>query len=176
MLAPKGFTQQLSKDAYVSAQTAASSKCGTLRYRLPLVLLAAAAVLGGAKTLFENGGLGYLLTGIALLFVGAVCAVTALYVMPKQVKEIGARDFVTFDTLSNPAQIMFESDEMVLKSECLSRRVEYAKTRLCVETNDRFVIITDDEATIVLEKACFEEADNTVAFLRDVFARWYKRG
>ncbi len=176
MLAPKGFTQHISKDAYVAAQTTASSKNGVLRYRLPLMLLTAAFLFGGFKNVFENGGLGYLLTGLLLLVFGFVCAVVVFYAMPKQVKTVAERDYVTFDALSNPAQVVFDSDEMLLKSDMLSRRVEYAKTRLCIETNDRFVILTDDDATVVLEKACFEQAEDTTAFLRDVFARWYKRG
>lgn len=176
MLAPKGFTQHIAKDAYVAAGTTASSKTGLLRYRLPLLLLAAALLLGGFKNIFENGGLGYLMTGLILLVFGVAFAVITLYVIPKQVKTIAEKDFETFNTLSNPAQVVFNSDEMTLKSEVLSGRVEYAKTRLCIETNDRFVILTDDDAIVILEKACFEDAENTTAFLRDVFARWYKRG
>lgn len=177
MLAPKGFTQSISKEAYTAARMTASTKSGVLRFRLPLILLAAALVLGGGKTLFESGGgIAYLMTGLVLVLVGLVCAVTAMYILPSQVRLAVEQDYRSFAALSDPAQITFESDEMHIQGACLSRRVEYAKTRVCIETSDRFVILTDDDTVVMLEKSCFEDTDATTAFLRDVFARWYKRG
>ena len=176
MLAPKGYTQHISKEAYIAARTIASSKNGVLRYRMPLVCLAAAMLLGGAKTVYQGGNIGYYMTGIILMLLGAVCALMALYVLPKQVGIAAERDYVTFSVLSDPANVTFESDDMCFQTDKLTRRVEYAKTRLCIETRARFVVLTDDGAMVILEKDCFEDNDATLAFLRDVFARWYKRG
>ena len=57
----------------------------------------------------------------------------------------------------------------------ISRRVEFAKTRLCMETADCFLIFTDDAVVVMLEKAAFGDQRETTDFLRDVFARWYVR-
>ncbi len=174
MLAPKGYTQHITKDAYVAAHKTAQEKIGMLRFTVPCMVLIAALSIGGSITLFNSAGrVSYIMTGEILLLLSCVLAVMLLAVIPKQAKKQAEKDYVSFEALSNPAEITFESDEMLIKGEALSRRVEYAKTRLCIETAERFVILTDDDAMVILEKACFAEKDATVAFLRDVFARWY---
>lgn len=174
MLAPKGFTQQITKDAYIAAHRIAQEKNGILRFTVPCMLLIAALSVGGIITLYNGAGrMSYILTGEILLLLSCVLAVLLLVMIPKQAKKAAQQDYISFAALSDPAEVTFESDEMLIKGEKLSRRVEYAKTRLCIETAERFVILTDDEAMVILEKACFCETDATVAFLRDVFARWY---
>ncbi len=173
MLAPKGFTQQISKDAYVAAHRAAQEKTGLLRFSVPTMFLIAALSIGGSITLYRGAGiLSYIVTGEVMLLLSVALCVLLLY-LPKIAAREAEKDYISFEALSNPADIIFESDEMTIKGEALARRVEYAKTRLCIETADRFVILTDDDAMVILEKACFTEKDATVAFLRDVFARWY---
>ncbi len=176
MLAPVGFTQQLSKEAYVHARMTASAKGGLLRYRVPAVILSAALVLGGVLTFVDNpDSLAYTLTAVVLVLCAAVCLATMLYAVPAKVRSEAAADYETFAVLSDPAEVHFTSDDMTFVGPCLSRRVEFAKTRLCIETPARFVIVTDDEAVMILEKACFTDSAATEAFLRDVFARWYTK-
>ena len=61
---------------------------------------------------------------------------------------------------------------MTLTSAVMTKHLEYAKTHLCIETPHRFVLLTDDGGTVILEKACFADAA-TAPFLREVFARRY---
>lgn len=173
MLAPKGFTQSVSQEAYIQAHRAAQTKIGALRFTGPVILAAAALSLGGSFTIYNGGGqLAYTVTGIAMLFLSALLAVWLL-AAPKLAEKEAKADYDTFARLSDPSTVTFTSDEMTLQGARLTRRVEYAKTRLCIETAQRFVLVTDDDALVILEKDCFADADNTVAFLRDVFARWY---
>ncbi len=173
MLAPKGFTQQISKDAYLAAHKTAEEKTGFLRFQKPCILLIAALVIGAGITVYQGIGIPsyYVTAGVMVLSAIMLCVVLSL--LPKVEETVAEQEYRSFATLSNPAEVIFESDEMTIKGKALSRRVEYAKTRLCIETSARFVILTDDDAMVILEKACFTEADATVAFLRDVFARWY---
>lgn len=173
MLAPKGYTQQITKDAYLAAHKTAEEKTGILRFQKPCILLIAALVIGAGITVYQGIGIPsyYLTAGVMLLSAILICVV--LFLLPKCEDMIAEQEYRSFEALSNPADVTFESDEVQIKGQCLSRRVEYAKTRLCIETGERFVIVTDDEAMVILEKACFTETDATVAFLRDVFARWY---
>lgn len=176
MLAPKGYTQHITKEAYVAAHKTAEDKTGILRYRLPCLLLVAALVIGAVITIYQGIGIPsyYVTAGVMLLTAGILLGL--IQYVTKIRKRTSERDYISFEALSNPAEVTFESDEMTIKGEALSRRVEYAKTRICIETDERFVILTDDDAMVILEKACFADADATTAFLRDVFARWYKRG
>lgn len=176
MLAPKGYTQHITKDAYVAAHKTAEEKTGILRFRLPCLLLVAALVIGAAVTAYQGIGiLSYYITA-GVMFLAACAMLILIKYVTNNSKITSEQDYISFEALSNPAEVTFESDEMTIKGEALSRRVEYAKTRICIETAERFVILTDDDAMVILEKSCFAEADATTAFLRDVFARWYKRG
>lgn len=173
MLAPKGYTQQITKDAYLAAHKVAEEKAGLLRFRLPCVLLIAALVIGAVITVYRGIGIPsyYFTAGVMLLSAVLLCVL--LYYAIKIEAFVAAQEYRSFAALSDPADIVFESDELTVKGECLSRRVEYAKTRLCIETAGRFVLLTDDGTMVILEKACFCEKDATERFLRDVFARWY---
>lgn len=173
MLAPKGFTQQISKDAYVAAHKTAEEKTGFLRFQKPCVLLIAALVIGAAITVYRGIGIPSYYVTAAVMVLAAILLGVVLSFLPKVEETIAEQEYRSFSLLSDPAEVIFESDEMTVKGEALSRRVEYAKTRLCIETAERFIILTDDDAMVILEKACFAETDATVAFLRDVFARWY---
>ena len=173
MLAPKGYTQRISKDAYLAAHKTAEEKKGFLRFQKPCILLIAALVIGAGITVYRGIGIpSYYITAagavMAAIFLGVILAA-----LPKIEQRVAEQDYRSFALLSDPAQISFASDELTVKSDCLSRRVEYAKTRVCIETALRFVLITDDDTMVILEKACFAEQDATVAFLRDVFARRY---
>lgn len=175
MLAPKGFTQHISQEAFVQAHVTAQKKVGILRFQIPLMLLTAAFSLGGVFTIYRGWGLwSYLATGVASLALAAMLTAVLVW-LPRHVKKTARQAYQTFEALSDPAEIVFESDEMLIKGQQLTRRVEYAKTRLCIETAARFVIVTDDDAVVMLETACFED-ENIALFLRDVFARWYRRG
>ena len=173
MLAPKGYTQRVSKDAYLAAHKIAEEKTGFLRFRLPCLLLVAASVIAAAITIYRGIGIpSYYITAGMLLLSAGVLLILIKYFTKSEIV-IAEQEYRSFALLSDPAEIVFESDELTVKSECLSRRVEYAKTRLCIETGERFVLITDDDTMIILEKSYFADKDATVAFLRDVFARWY---
>lgn len=175
MLAPKSFTQSVSEEAYVQAYHTAQAKIGVLRFTAPLMLATAALGLGGSFTIYNGGGqLAYTVTGIAMLIVSSLLAVWML-AAPKITEKQAKIAYATFCELSDPSQVTFTSDEMTLQGTKLTRRVEYAKTRVCIETAQRFVIITDDNAMVILEKEAFTDAEGTVDFLRDVFARWYTK-
>ncbi len=173
MLAPKGYTQRVSKDAYLAAHKTAEEKTGFLRFQKPCILLIAALVIGAGITVYRGIGIPsyYVTAGVMVLSAILLCVVLSL--LPKCEETIAEQEYRSFALLSDPAEVIFDSDELTVKSECLSRRVEYAKTRVCIETSERFVLITDDDAMVILEKAYFAETEATVAFLRDVFARWY---
>lgn len=176
MLAPKGYTQRVSKDAYLAAHKTAEEKTGFLRFQKPCYLLIAALVIGAGITVYRGIGIpSYYITAasavLTAIFLGLILAA-----LPKIEQKVAEQEYRSFALLSDPAEVIFDSDELTVRSDCLSRRVEYAKTRLCIETDQRFVLITDDDTMVILEKACFTERDATEVFLRDVFARWYKRG
>ena len=173
MLAPKGYTQRVTKDAYLAAHKTAEEKTGFLRFQKPCILVIAALVIGAAITVYRGIGIpSYYLTAAGMV-IAAIFSGVILVALPKVEQTVAEQDYRSFALLSDPAQITFESDELTIKSDCLSRRVEYAKTRVCIETAQRFVLITDDDTMVILEKACFDEPNATEAFLRDVFARWY---
>lgn len=176
MLAPKGFHQVVDKDAFVKAQVAVSKRVGVLRFTVPMLCLAAAAVFGGVALLAQGvGRIGYTMTAITLFCVAGMLLFCWCFWIPSDVKKRAEKEFVCFEQLVGAATVTMRSDEMCLQSDVLTRRVEYAKTRLCIETPRQFIILCDDGATVILETVCFEEQEETVAFLRDVFARWYVR-
>ena len=173
MLAPKDYTQQITKNAYLAAHKVAEEKTGFLRFQKPCILLIAALIIGAGITVYRGIGIpSYYITAVSAV-IAAILLVVLLAALPKIEQTIAEQDYRSFALLSDPAEISFASDELTVKSVCLSRRVEYAKTRLCIETAERFVLVTDEGTMVILEKACFAEQEVTVAFLRDVFARWY---
>ncbi len=176
MVAPKGFTQQLTKESYVAAQSAAAKKRGVLRFVPPMIMGAAALFVLGVWTIVRAPFVpGYLMTGLFLAACAVVLSVFCLAVFPARAKERGNAGFALYDALYGETVVTFSSDEMMLVGEKLSRRVEYAKTRLCMETAEHFLIFTDDDTVVVLEKSAFADARETTDFLRTVFARWYVR-
>lgn len=173
MLAPKGYRQVIDSRAYTAAQRVASKRDGLLRFTFPMLLLSAAGVCGAAALTFGQWHrVWYVVTAACLLVVAAWNAVLWLSVLPRAVMCRAQKDYKTYDRLSNPVDVTFSSDELTLTSAVMTRRVEYAKTRLCIETPLRFVLVTDDGVRVILEKACFAE-ETTVSFLREVFARRY---
>ena len=176
MVAPKGFTQQLTKESYVAAQTAAAKKRGVLRFTPPMIMGAAALLVLGVWTIVRNPyAFGFWMTGLLFVACAAVLLILWLSVFPARAKERVATGFPLYDALYGETVVSFSSDEMMLAGQKLSRRVEYAKTRLCMETAAHFLIFTDDDTVVVLEKAAFADARETTDFLRTVFARWYVR-
>lgn len=176
MLAPKGFTQHIDKDAYIAARMAASKRVGVLRFSWVVRVLAIGlAAYGVSLPVTAGGSVSVYLTGAAIVLTAAVLILLWECVVVPYQRQSAARDFESFDRISNDATVSFSSDEMTLTSAVLSRRVEYAKTRVCIELPQRFVLVTDDDRAVILEKAAFADGDVTAAFLRDVFARWYCR-
>lgn len=176
MLAPKGFTQHIDKNAYVSARMAAEKRVGVLRFSWAVRVLAIAVALYGGNLLYTSAGrMSFLLTGSA--FVLAALVIVALWeaALVPYIKAKASLDYETFDAVTNHATVTFSADELTLQTAVMTRRVEYAKTRVCMEMPWRFVIVADDGSVILLEKTCFEEQQSTDEFLRDVFARWYCR-
>lgn len=173
MLAPKGFQQVIDSRAYIQAQTAVSRRVGVLRWTLPMTVLSAALLCGGVMLLLQNGGrVFYLLTAMTL-FMNCLFVMFLWYkILPDAVKAKAEKDYRSYDRLQNPVEVTFSPDELELKGAVMTRRTAFGKTRLCIETPARFVILADEGYTVILEKACFEEREATEAFLRDVFARW----
>ncbi len=176
MLAPKGFTQHIDENAYVAARVTASKTTGVLRFRTAVTVLSAALLLFGGQQIYESGGRPfYLLAGAALISAAAALLLLWYWLLPTYVREKAKIAFITFDKLSNDAEVSFDQDEMTLQGRMIKRTVVFAKTTLCAETPDRFVITADDATVVILEKETFVEREATEAFLRDVFARWYKK-
>lgn len=176
MLAPKGFTQHIDKDAYIEARMAAQKRIGVLRFSWAVRVLAVAVALYGVNTLLTSAGrMSYLLWGSAFVLAALVIVAVWEVALVPYIKAKSAFDYETFDAITNHAEVTFSSDEMTLTTAVMTRRVEYAKTRVCIEMPRRFVIVTDDNSVVILEKTCFEEQPSTDEFLRDVFARWYCR-
>ncbi len=176
MLAPKGFIQHTDKKTYITARLAADKRVGILRFTWPLRVLAIAMALYGMQTaLTSYSRTSYLLWAAALLLVAmTMVAIWEAAVVP-YVKAKAMFDYDTFHAISNDAEVTFEADEMILKTTLMMRRIAYAKTRVCIELPQQFVIVADDDSVIILEKSCFTEKEETQTFLRDVFARWYCR-
>ena len=178
MLAPKGFSQSVDRESYVQARLLVSKRIGALRFTVPAFLLAAIFVGSGVDVMMKGGfETTALLVGGLLFCVAAIVAATFAGFIPQAVKNDAARQFETYDRLLNPVTVAFTSEETVLKSDVMTRHAEFAKTRLCIETPDRFILITDEETLVLLEKAAFADREETVRFLRDVCARRYvKKG
>ena len=179
MLPPKGFTQHLSKDAYVEAAVIVSKKSGVLRFTWPVIMGAAALTVFGGAMIARNVTMpAYWISGGLALLAAAWLLGMWLAVFPNTEKTKAREQYALYEQLYGQTTVTFTSDDMTVKGHLLTRCVDYAKTRLCVETAERYIIFTDDGAAVILEKANFEEAAATDAFLRDVFARWYtgKRG
>lgn len=176
MLAPKGFTQHLTKESYVTAQVAAAKKRGALRFTPPVVMGAAALCVIAVWTAIKNPySLAYMWTACLFAVLAAALMILWMFVFPARIKKQVPGQFALYDALYGETVVTFSSDEMTVAGEKLSRRVEYAKTRLCVETLLYFLVYTDDDAVVVLEKAAFTDKAATTDFLRSVFARWYVR-
>lgn len=174
MLPPKGYVQTLSKEAYTAAAVTAAKKSGVMRFTLPVEMGAAALTVLGVWTIIGHPLLpAYWITGGLAVAAAAILLWLWLAVFPRMAREQADKYYALYMELYDGAEITFTADEMTVKGKRMTRRVEYAKTRLCVETSDRFVILTDDDAAVILEKACFSDPTATSAFLRDVFARWY---
>ena len=176
MLAPKGFTQQITQEAYVAARLAASKRTGVLRARLPMMVLAAALAFFAVNTAV-NGGFRptSLVAAFGLLLAAAVIVYLFASVIPKQIKDTALRDFAVVDRLLGNVEVELTSDDVTLKSQALSRKTEFAKLRVCIETPTQYVLVGNDEFITLLQKAYFADREHTDAFLRDVCARWYVR-
>ncbi len=178
MLAPKGFSQELSLEAYVDGRRVADERQGVLHYTFPMILLAAALTIYGARGVYQAAVnpqmLSSLLAGVWLILTGVGMAVLWLVVLPRRSAAKAAAQYAHHSALYGRTAVHFTQDDMTLEGVHLTRTVTFAKTRLCVETPTLFVIFTDDDAVVMLDKAAFDSADTT-AFLRDVFARWYKK-
>ncbi|MBQ3094256.1 MAG: hypothetical protein IJC52_03700 [Clostridia bacterium] len=176
MVAPKGFTQHIHEDEYIAARLSASKRTGVRRYTVPMMILAAALALLGGITVI-NGGFRptAIFAGIGLVF----CAVALEYlwgfVFPKQVKDAARRDFAAYDRLLGGAAVTMTADDVTLSTDTLTRKVEFAKQRVCIETPTQYVLVGNDEFITILQKECFTEKIHTNDFLRDVCARWYVR-
>lgn len=174
MLAPKGFSQTIDKRAFVDAKLAASKRVGVLRLTLSALMITAFLAIGAISVLFGNDRtVAALIGGIAVACLAVVLASAFLKIIPDAVKESAERDFVSYDNLMNGADVAFTADDMTFRSSVMVRRVEYAKTTICIERAARFVLLTDDRTVVILEKSCFSQPQETVAFLRDVYARRY---
>lgn len=177
MLAPNGFSQTIDEQAFVDAQITANKRVGVLRFTLPSIVLSAAVALIGVNTMVSNGrSVAFLISGIGLICTALMLVSFFLKIIPEALKIFAKSNFLSYDKLSNGAQITFTSDDMTIRSPFMVRRVAYAKTRICIETAARFVIVTDEDAVIILEKSCFVQLQETIDFLRDVFARRYVKG
>lgn len=179
MLAPKGFEQQLTEELYVQGHRVADNTKGALRYTFPMSFLAAAFVGFAARAFWtaavQPTMLSYWLSGTLILLTGLGIAAVWLFVLPRLSRKKAEAGFSLYQSLYGRTTVTFTQDEMMVAGERLTRRVEFAKTRLCVETATLFVVFTDDDAIVILSKEAFAEAQETTAFLRDVFARWYKK-
>ena len=176
MLAPKGFTQHLTQESFEIAQAAAAKKRGVLRFTLPVIMgVCALAVLGVWTVLRNPYSVGFWLTGALFAAAAAMLLILWLAVFPAREKKYAAARYALYDVLYGETVVTLSSDEMILAGEKLTRCIEYAKTRLCVETTQHFLIFTDDDAVVMLEKSAFTDTAATVDFLRTVFARWYVR-
>jgi len=178
MLAPTGYFQSVDRDGYVKAQLVVSRRVGALRFTAPALVLSAILVVSGLQVMFGGARtVSALMSGIVLFCMAAILAANHLYILPEAVKAIAQKEFDCYNKLSNHVTVTFTSEEVVLQNERLTRRAEFAKTRLCIETPDRFILIADDDTVILLEKVRFENRSATEEFLRDVCARWYvKKG
>jgi len=180
MLAPKGFEQTVSAKLFEQGHVTAARKRGILRYTFPMILLGTALILYGLRaiqTAIASGQmLSMWLSGVGILLTGVALIVLWTAVFPNRVKKTAVARYPMHEALYGRTAVTFTQDEMTLTGEKLTVRVAFAKTRLCVETGDLFVIFTDEEAVVLLDKAAFTAPEETTAFLRDVFARWYKKG
>ncbi len=179
MLAPKAFEQELCEQTYVAGRYTAASKTGAIRFTVPVCFAAMALVIYGVRAFYSAvlfpALISYWLSGALILLTGVGLALVWLVVLPRRIRRQAAADYAHYRALYGRTAVHFEQDDMTLTGEMLTFRVAFAKTRLCVETNDLFVILTDDNDVVLLEKAAFTAPEDTVAFLRDVFARWYVR-
>ena len=179
MLAPKGFTQELSCDRFVQGHRVAAEKRGALRYTFPMSLLAVALTVYGARAVYAAlqhlTVLSEWVAGMLLIVTGIGIAAMWLFVLPHRAKTAATARYEQHRTLYGRTAVSFTQDGMTLRGECLTRTVIFAKTRLCVETATLFVLFTDDGAVVLLDKEAFDAKEETTAFLRDVCARWYKK-
>ncbi len=177
MLAPKAFTQTVNRDGYIHAHLTADKRIGLLRFVPAAIAFAAIVLVCGCVIMFgADRSVEMLIKGVAALAVAAGIAAVCLFVLPERAKQRAADQFAAYDMLCRTQTVTMYADEMLLESEALTRRVEYAKTKLCIETPARFVVITDDDRVVILEKDCFTDKDGTILFFRDVFARHYAKG
>ncbi len=172
MLAPQGYKQVIDSRAYTNARAAVSRRVGMLRWALPMAVLSAALLCGGVLLLCDRAvRLSYVLTGAVLVMLATFLLLLWFKLLPDAVKRRSKRDYLSYDRLLNPVEVSFTADDMTLVSAVMTRTVAFAKTRVCIETPARFVVLTDEGYTVILEKACFADREATEAFLRDVFAR-----
>ena len=179
MIAPSSFTQTVSKEAYIEAQLIAAKHKGVLRYTLPMLVLSAALIVFGVRAVYiavlNAQWLSYYITGAVSILVGLGLILLWCTVLPNRVRRTAENDFAVYEALFSECSVRFTADQFTVKGGSFRRTVDYARTRLCVETVSQFVILADDGHVIVLLKSAMTDERETTAFLRDVFARWYKR-
>lgn len=179
MLAPKGFSQELTGDRFVQGHRIAAEKRGALRYTFPMSLLSVALTIYGARAIYaalqHRTVLTEWLAGALLIATGIGIAGLWLIWMPHRIKITASARHEQHRVLYGRTAVSFTQDSMTLQGECVTRTVLFAKTRLCVETATLFVLFTDDGAVVLLDKEAFDAKEETTAFLRDVCARRYKK-
>lgn len=161
-------------EEYKAASLIANRRNGALRI-LPLIVLLSAVMLAiGLCTVNW-----YHITPLSLLISLLICLscpimlILLFWMIPDSVKKKAEKDFVTYQTLMEPAVIRLYADDAVTQTQYLTLTDSYAMMNECIETPTLFVLIKDSERLLIVPKRCLktEQAGEVTAFLRLVFSR-----
>ena len=166
------FSQTVCREDYIAARKALAKKTGAGRYRIPMYILAAAALAGAVLTVWQHPGAPYYwLTGAGLVLAALAIVLVWAVLLPRDAARRAEADFPAYDQLMNGAQVALYSDYAEWTTEAFTRRTTYAEARVCVELPARFVVLQDTGAVLMFEKDRFADRDATCAFLQRTFAR-----
>ncbi len=162
-MAPQAFSQTIEQNDYVLARMAVCRRMGILRFRLPAALLAAAMIAGAVATLWRGyAQAGYWLTAAGMAAGAAALLLAWFFVFPHREKTEAQKDFQIYARLYGTSTVSFTPEGLTLTAQNLTRRVDFARLKACIEQKDTMVLVAED-GLIILRKN-----EETATFLRRV--------
>jgi hypothetical protein len=159
---------------YEQAALTAARYTGWLRL-MPIVAGTAAilVILSISSALQWHGDFTGLVLSLLIGVLSVVAAVWFATAARRSVCRKAARDYTVFTALRLPMTVALYEDYAEVTSPSLTEKRHYALGKLLAETAELLVIVEEEQQFLVLPKRCLSETDQ--AFLRDVFARRYRK-
>lgn len=164
------FTVTVTAQDYRTAARIASLNSGRLREAWMGFVLCAALCLTVAGAL-----VAYPIAALLLLLVGGCIALVTLCVMHHIFTRTAAANYHVFATLFPTVRVTLWEDTLDYVGSSCARQEPYALFSRLVENGSSFILLREDGTFLVIPKKDLPPDDAAAAFLRETFARKYRK-